>query len=75
MHQDKQKRALFNDGLFSLAHFVAGMIVGFVPMYSLPLIMGFVLYQTSDYLQKNENIVYDTTEFLLGYLTIKILQY
>lgn len=68
-------RSLFNDGLNSAASVALGASAAIFPDWSYWILCGFVIYQTSSYLIKKDNLGHDIVEFALGFLAIKLLDF
>jgi hypothetical protein len=68
-----QPRTLFNDGFNSLAHFALGASAALFPEYAYWIGCGFVIYQTSEYFIKKDNLGHDIAEFILGYFAVILL--
>lgn len=61
-----------NDGFNSLIHFSLGMAAAYFTSHTRFLVGGFIVYQVSEFAVKNDNVFTDVSEFILGYLTIKL---
>lgn len=67
-----KERTFLGDGLNSLVHVGLGMASVLLPQYSYYIWAGFVMYQVSTYIEKQDHVFIDMSEFILGVLAIKL---
>lgn len=65
-------RTLLSDGFNSFAHVALGMTAALFPTYTYYIIAGFTVYQVSEFKRENDHLFVDLSEFILGFVTIKL---
>lgn len=66
------ERTFLNDGFNSLVQVALGMAAAYWPEWTYYICAGFTIYQVSTFVEKNDNVFIDMSEFILGFATIKL---